>query len=145
MEQENERLGRKVRGLEQQLSELEILHSKRVIITKFPVCCCISGQTGSANSRQEVLFLGSRSFARTKKRKGKRKLSAKRSCETNWNDTFGKRKNFQRKNSWSWTGMKKDAFINMIGSFLSITEFKMSKLKCFYWNASNFALEPKVT
>ena len=83
LEQENERLGRKVRGLEQQLSELEILHSKRVIITKFPVCCCISGQTGSANSRQEVLFLGSRSFARTKKRKGKRKLSAKRSCETN--------------------------------------------------------------
>lgn len=30
LEQENERLGRKVRGLEQQLSELEILHSKRV-------------------------------------------------------------------------------------------------------------------
>ena len=30
MEQENERLGRKVRGLEQQLSELEILHGKRV-------------------------------------------------------------------------------------------------------------------
>ena len=110
MEQENERLGRKVRGLEQQLSELEILHSKRVIMTKFPVYCCTSGQTGSANSRQEVLLLGSRSFARTKKRKGKRKLSAKRSCETNWNDTFGKRKNFQRKNSWSWTGMKKDAF-----------------------------------